>query len=323
MPLTSAQVRGVVFSKPLIGKRGYHENEVDAFLEAVAVELARLLAENTDLSTRLAQCDQQPLPGPLDTTVAPLQPASPPMRQPPGAGEDDYQDHDARVLNLAQQSADRVTSQAQADAAALLHRAHANAEQLLREAHWAAEGMISEATTRTETILHDARARAETVEQQSRDKFTKVASQQQEQLRQHTALITALGADKAALDNSIVHLRMFADDYRTRMMRFLHIQLQRLGAHELADPQTPSVPSKPLRSPGLARAPRHSRRGPPRTNTAGDLRWAPKNATARPGHKVCVPSGGMASAVSRRRRRVSSATVTRWWPESWTRSRPG
>jgi DivIVA domain-containing protein len=235
MPLTPAQVRGVVFSTPAIGERGYHENEVDAFLEAVAAELARLLAENTDLSTQLAQCDQQPLPGPLDTTVAPLQPASPPMRHPPSAGEDDYQDHAARVLNLAQQSADRVTSQAQADAAALIHQAHANAEQLL-EAHWAGEGMISEATTRTETILHDARVRADTVDQQSRDKLTKVASQQQEQLRQHTALITALGADKAPLEHSIVHLRMFEDDYRSRMMRFLHIQLQRLGAHELARP---------------------------------------------------------------------------------------
>ena len=33
MPLTPADVHNVTFSKPPIGKRGYHEDEVDAFLD--------------------------------------------------------------------------------------------------------------------------------------------------------------------------------------------------------------------------------------------------------------------------------------------------
>ena len=49
MPLTPADVRNVTSSKPLIGKRGYHEDEVDPFLDLVHAELARLIAQNTDL----------------------------------------------------------------------------------------------------------------------------------------------------------------------------------------------------------------------------------------------------------------------------------
>ena len=33
MPLTPADVHNVAFSKPPIGKRGYNEDEVDAFLD--------------------------------------------------------------------------------------------------------------------------------------------------------------------------------------------------------------------------------------------------------------------------------------------------
>src|SRR3954452_7266849 len=49
MPLTPADVHNVAFKKPPIGKRGYDEEEVDAFLDEVERELARLIEENSDL----------------------------------------------------------------------------------------------------------------------------------------------------------------------------------------------------------------------------------------------------------------------------------
>src|SRR5690348_4527082 len=49
MPLTPAEVHNVAFKKPPIGKRGYDEEEVDAFLDVVETELARLIEENNDL----------------------------------------------------------------------------------------------------------------------------------------------------------------------------------------------------------------------------------------------------------------------------------
>lgn len=49
MPLSPAEVHNVAFKKPPIGKRGYDEEEVDAFLDIVEAELIRLIEENNDL----------------------------------------------------------------------------------------------------------------------------------------------------------------------------------------------------------------------------------------------------------------------------------
>ena len=53
MPLTPADVHNVAFKKPPIGKRGYDEDEVDAFLDVVEAELARLIEENNDLKQQV------------------------------------------------------------------------------------------------------------------------------------------------------------------------------------------------------------------------------------------------------------------------------
>ena len=58
MPLTPADVHNVAFSKPPIGKRGYNEDEVDAFLDLVENELTRLIEENSDLRQRVSELDQ-------------------------------------------------------------------------------------------------------------------------------------------------------------------------------------------------------------------------------------------------------------------------
>jgi DivIVA domain-containing protein len=270
MPLTPAQVRGLTFSTPPIGKRGYHQDEVDAFLELVAAELARLLDDSTALCTQLAQDDPQPGPGAIDTAAASSEPTSLPLSQPPPAAEEDYHHHAANVLHLAQRTAERVTSQAQADADALLHQARAHAEQLLREARARAESLISEATTRMQTVLHDARSRAEAVGQQSRDKLNQLASQQQEQLHQHTEIITALGAEDAALENRINQLHIFEDDHDTRVMRFLHAQLHQLSAQERpADPS--SAPQTPVALVESGAPPATS----PPWSSPSHHRWAP------------------------------------------------
>src|ERR1700709_2465225 len=60
MPLTPAEVHNVAFKKPPIGKRGYDEEEVDAFLDIVEVELSRLIEENNDLKARGGSSDNAP-----------------------------------------------------------------------------------------------------------------------------------------------------------------------------------------------------------------------------------------------------------------------
>jgi DivIVA domain-containing protein len=65
MPLTPAEVHNVAFKKPPIGKRGYDEEEVDAFLDIVEVELARLIEENNDLRARITSGQPAPAPAPV------------------------------------------------------------------------------------------------------------------------------------------------------------------------------------------------------------------------------------------------------------------
>jgi DivIVA domain-containing protein len=68
MPLTPAEVHNVVFKKPPIGKRGYDEEEVDAFLDIIEVELARLIEENKELRDRMDSAARGG--GPAAPTVA-------------------------------------------------------------------------------------------------------------------------------------------------------------------------------------------------------------------------------------------------------------
>jgi len=272
MALTPAQVLSVVFSGAPIGKRGYHEDEVDAFLDAVEAELARLLEENIALHDQLAHYDDQRDSSAIDTVVGAPQRVFPLTRQPLSTSDDGaYHHHAAKVLNQAQQTVDRMTSQAMAEADALLSQTRANAERLLREAQSTAEGLVSEAATTAERVVHNARTQAATVEQQSQDTVDKIASQQQEQLRQHTDIITALGADKVALEHMIERLRVFEEDYYNHVTRFVHAQLQQLRTQE---PTGSADPISAQQCPAAGGSDAHPEISWPRSSSK-KRRWTP------------------------------------------------
>src|SRR3954453_4407983 len=119
MPLTPADVHNVAFSKPPIGKRGYNEDEVDAFLDLVENELTRLIEENADLRQRVTELDQElagagggaaqqtsaiplyePEPDPPAPAPQPVYDAPPP--QPAAAPSEESHIKAAKVLSLAQ-----------------------------------------------------------------------------------------------------------------------------------------------------------------------------------------------------------------------------
>src|SRR5215211_7510969 len=127
MPLTPAVVHNVAFSKPPIGKRGYNEDEVDAFLDLVENELTRLIEENADLRQRVAELDQELATarsggGSAQPTTAipvyepePVYDAPPPPQPAPAAVSEDSHIKAAKVLSLAQDTADRLTGTAKAE----------------------------------------------------------------------------------------------------------------------------------------------------------------------------------------------------------------
>lgn len=104
-----------------MGKRGYDEDEVDAFVDLVEVELARLIPKNTDLRNRVEQLAEQQLAASVATggdrrpaeSLGP--PSPPPLREQTSSGGD-YNVHAARVLGLAQEMADRLTGEAKTEA---------------------------------------------------------------------------------------------------------------------------------------------------------------------------------------------------------------
>lgn len=141
MPLTPADIRNVAFSKPPIGKRGYNEEEVDAFLDLVGAELARLIEQNYDLRNLVAQRDRQFRAAPVDS----------------GRDLRDHDAHAAKVLGLAQQIADRLAGDAKEEADGMLREARMRSEQLL-----AGASVLEQKVDELRTFEHDYRTRVKT-----------------------------------------------------------------------------------------------------------------------------------------------------------------
>jgi DivIVA domain-containing protein len=248
MPLTPADVHNVAFSKPPIGKRGYNEDEVDAFLDLVEAELARLIEENNDLRNQVEQLDQQLRAAsavdtgrnlrPLEPPRPMMAPVPPPMMEQtsPPAGGGDHHVQAAKVLGLAQEMADRLTGEAKAEADGMLGEARTKSEQLLSDARAKADGMVNEARARAETMLNDARTRAETLDRQSREK---AASLERDAARKHTEILGSISQEKSVLEKKIDELRTFEREYRTRLKTYLESQLRELDGRGSAAPADP------------------------------------------------------------------------------------
>ncbi|GAB2756843.1 DivIVA domain-containing protein [Salinifilum aidingensis] len=265
MGLTPADVHNVAFSKPPIGKRGYNEDEVDAFLDLVEAELARLVEENNDLRSQVeqlesqlqtaqsdleearnqAQTQAQPAaqPAPSSTAAAtaqeePRRLAPVPAEAPSGSNEQggsggDHHVQAAKVLGLAQEMADRLTGEAKTEADGMLSEARTKSEQLLSEARTKSESMVNDARSRAETLLNDARTQAETLEQQAREKASTLERDAQ---RKHAEVMGNITQEKNALEKKIETLRTFEREYRTRLQTYLESQLRELQDRGSAAP---------------------------------------------------------------------------------------
>ncbi len=270
MPLTPADVHNLAFSKPPIGKRGYHESEVDAFLDLVGAELARLIKENDDLHNRVSQLCQQLRAAPTDTgrSLRPLVPPPTPRQTSPGG---DHHAQAAKVLGLAQQIADQLTRDAKADADQMLRQARTTTQQLLSETQAKADGMVNEARTRAQTMLHDARGRAEDLDRQSREKATAL---EHEAARKHTEVLGAISQEKNALEHKIDELRTIERDYRTRLKAYLSAQLRELDSRAISAPADPTRSRHSVATPELdTRAEPEDRRCGPNIGTTSTDTW--------------------------------------------------
>jgi DivIVA domain-containing protein len=224
MPLTPADVRNKQFSTTRL-RPGYDEEEVDAFLDEVEAELDRLIQENEELRAKLAEVLRggkmgSPLSSPHMDGPDLMQSEPMPMREPERRPEpmpmpvpmapvrssaEDNMDTAARVLALAQQTADQAIADARREADETISRARREADDLLTKARRQAEQITS-----------DARARAESLERDAQER--------------HRQAMGSLVQSREELERRVDDLRAFEREYRSRLKAYLEGQLRDLEA---------------------------------------------------------------------------------------------
>ena len=199
MPLTPADVHNVAFKKPSIGKRGYDEDEVDAFLDVVEAELSRLIEENASLTGRLSEFEAGRTPAPRVEAAAAAPEAAP--TAPAAAGNGHTQA--ARLLLLAQETADRLTEEARVES-----------EKVLSEARSHSEAMVGDATTRAEAAERDSKIKAEALDAEAKARYDEVLGR--------------LASERVGLEKKIEDLRSYEKEYRGRLKSWISDQLAQL-----------------------------------------------------------------------------------------------
>ena len=219
MPLTPADVRNKQFSTTRL-RPGYDEDEVDAFLDEVEAELDRLIQENEELRAKLAEVLRggkmgSPLNSPhMDgpdlmpnepLRIEPERRPEPMPMAPMKSSAEDNMDTAARVLALAQQTADQAIADARREADETLSRARREADDLLTKAR-----------RQSEQITSDARARAESLERDAQER--------------HRQAMGSLVTSREELERRVDDLRAFEREYRSRLKAYLEGQLRDLEA---------------------------------------------------------------------------------------------
>jgi DivIVA domain-containing protein len=234
MPLTPADVRNKQFSTTRL-RPGYDEEEVDAFLDEVEAELDRLIQENEELRAKLAEVLRggkvPALNAPHAEAPADLMPVEPPRHEPepvrppepvmmPTRPAEDNMDTAARVLALAQQTADQAIADARREADETLGRARREADDILTKAR-----------RQSEQITSDARARAESLERDAQER--------------HRQAMGSLVQSREELERRVDDLRAFEREYRSRLKAYLEGQLRDLEAGAADSGVFPAVATGP------------------------------------------------------------------------------
>ena len=267
MPLTPADVRNKQFSTTRL-RPGYDEEEVDAFLDEVEAALDRLTQENEELRAKLAECLRggksavpalsSPLSDPRPDMMAPerMEPESrtpepvllgaPPQVMLPGqkrqsepvaTDTSSNMDGVARMLSLAQQTADQAVADARREADEALGRARREVDDIL-----------SNARRQAEQITSDARARAQSLERDAQER--------------HRHAMGSLPQLREELERQVDDLRAFERQYRSHLKAYIESQLRDLETGAADSDVFPAMGT--VQQPTMSGAlPQESRNGEP------------------------------------------------------------
>jgi DivIVA domain-containing protein len=221
MPLTPADVHNVAFKKPPIGKRGYDEEEVDAFLDEVERELARLIEENNELR---AQAERGGGGGRssggsdprLTAELADLKGQLERVQRDKVAAEQAARGMQAELEQVRSQGGGGVVGGGDGEQQALrvLMMAQRTADDHVNDARREADKLLSDPRAKAEEVTREARAKADALERDARQR--------------HQEAMGGLDAKRSALQKHIEELKQFEREYRTRLKAYLESQLRDL-----------------------------------------------------------------------------------------------
>jgi DivIVA domain-containing protein len=220
MPLTPADVHNVAFKKPPIGKRGYDEDEVDAFLDEVERELARLIEDNNEL--RAAGGSRPPAPvgggGGADPRLAQenndLKAQLDRIGRDKAAAEQAARAMQAELEQIRGQGGPVVTGDGEQQALRVLMMAQRTADDHVSDARREADKLLSDARAKAEEVTREARGKADALERDARAR--------------HAEAMGGLDTKRTALQKHIEELKQFEREYRTRLKAYLESQLRDL-----------------------------------------------------------------------------------------------
>jgi DivIVA domain-containing protein len=192
--LTPDDIQSASFPLSRLGRRGYDEEHVRAFLREVERELVTLLNEKVSLWNEVERLRKRIIGGAKKGAGGVL------------FGREDAHVHAVRILSNAQLTADRYV----ADAQAYSHR------------------LTEEARTRRDEILSEAQQHADMVldEAQSRAREAALAS------LNAPPVPPRLEADKSALKAELAYLRAFGEVYRTHLRAYTEGMLRSIAEWE-------------------------------------------------------------------------------------------
>jgi DivIVA domain-containing protein len=269
MPLTPEDVQEKQFSTVRL-KEGYDMEEVDDFLDEVQAELERLQRENDELRDKLAAVTRgggligsaEPLTArPAESPKPAASAVIPPATEAPPAPSTQGQPSEAaaKVLALAQRTADELVADAKAEA-----------DRLLSDARQRAEKIDGEIKAKVSKLEAEARQKAETIEREA-------AQRKQD-------VFGALEQECAQLERRRDELRDFEREYRSRLKAYLQSELRKL--------ETGAVDEVPVPVAAQVAAPAGA------SQQAGNSNPAPNQNTNNSGAPTAGGSGSMRSVAS-------------------------
>ena len=216
--LTPADIHNMAFKKPPMGKRGYDEEDVDAFLDEVEQELTRLIEENSALHDRV-QRGGGDSGAASSTMVLNSEAASLAARLERLQAERARAEEQARAVQAQLEQARRAVPPAPAGDGAMspvLMMAQRTADDHLRDAERESAALLEEARNRAAKLAGEAQLKASTMESDAR--------------RNHTDAITNIETERAAVLDEIERLTRLAESYRAALEGHVTQQLQDLDS---------------------------------------------------------------------------------------------